>query len=377
MPDYILKKEQLEHITNEIEFQQKYNLALENWENFTKEQKEFVVETFKNWYPEKVKYINEAHWLNTLGDVIGIFDPTGVVDFVNGVSYILQGDQLFGFLSLISAVPYIGDAVAKPVMASLRVGGPSVKGLKNVMGLAKAGDTARASAELARISKTDGTVAKFVQGFGKLSGKLKEMILRSPGGLFKGVKNTILQWIELFEKGAKAGKPLRIYGQNLAAKLPTLSKTEQLSKLKALKQIADETNFFKSYRTPNKILSWKNIWGGMPQLMGRNKSVRALMRKSKWWLGFLDYVGVANFVGPEEFKNKVGDTEFEKMLANYQKTPQSQQNFADEHGVDETTPETQGQSQSTDTQSPKGDVIQQMVQSLVLGRVKGAALGAV
>jgi hypothetical protein len=65
------------------------------------------------------------------------------------------------------------------------------------------------------------------------------------------------------------------------------------------------------------------------------------------------------------------------MLANYQKTPQSQKNFADEHGVDETTPETQGQSQSTDTQSPKGDVIQQMVQSLVLGRAKGAALGAV
>ncbi len=28
--------------------------------------------------------INEAEWYNTLGDIIGIFDPSGVVDFVNG-----------------------------------------------------------------------------------------------------------------------------------------------------------------------------------------------------------------------------------------------------------------------------------------------------
>jgi hypothetical protein len=378
MADYILNNKQLSTLKQNIEFQEKYNLALENWEKFTIEQKEYVVETFSFLYPDKVRNLNEASWLNTLGDIIGIFDPTGVVDFVNGISYIAQGDQLFGFLSLVSAVPYVGDFVAKPVMAAIRVGGPSAKGLKNVMNLAKAGDTVRASAELARISKTDGIIAKFVNGFGKMAGKLKEMILRSPGGIFKGFKNTILQWIELFEKGAAAGKPLRVYGQKLAKQLPTLTKAEQLNRLKALKEIAAETNFFRSYRTPNQVLSWKNIWGGLPQLMGRNKSVRALMRKSKWYLGFLDYLGVANFVGPEEFKKKVGDSEFERMLREYQKTTQSRTNFADEYGVDDSTSQgADSSSTSTSSQAQSGDPIQQMIQSLVLGRLKGSALGSI
>jgi hypothetical protein len=35
--------------------------------------------------------LNEAWW-NTLGDIVGIFDPTGIVDLVNGADYIRQGD---------------------------------------------------------------------------------------------------------------------------------------------------------------------------------------------------------------------------------------------------------------------------------------------
>lgn len=369
MADYILNDKQFLNLKESIEFQQKYSVALENWEKFTQEEKKYIIETFSSLYPNKNEKLNEGTWMNTLGDIIGIFDPTGVVDFVNGISYISQGDKLFGFLSLISAVPYVGDFVAKPVMASLRVGGPSAKGLKNVMNLVKGGDTVRASAELAKISKTDGTVTKFVNGFAKMAGKLKEMIIRAPNGIFKGLKNTVLQWIEVFEKGAIAGKPLRVYGQKLATQLPKLSKAEQLSKLKALKQIAGETNFFRSYRTSNKILSWKNIWGGMPQLMNRNKSVRALMRKSKWWLGFLDYVNVANFVGPEEFKKKVGDAEFEKMMAEYQKSPQAQKNFADEYGANETSSNITTGSPSVSPSSTGGDSIQQMVTNMFMSKL--------
>jgi len=369
MADYILNDKQFLNLKESIEFQQKYSVALENWKKFTQEEKKYIIETFSFLYPNKNEKLNEGTWMNTLGDIIGIFDPTGVVDFVNGISYISQGDKLFGFLSLISAVPYVGDFVAKPVMASLKVGGPSARGLKNVMNLVKGGDTVRASAELAKISKTDGIVAKFVNGFGKMAGKLKEMIMRAPNGIFKGLKNTVLQWIELFEKGAIAGKPLRVYGQKLATQLPKLSKAEQLSKLKALKQIAGETNFFRSYRTSNKILSWKNIWGGMPQLMNRNKSVRALMRKSKWWLGFLDYVNVANFVGPEEFKKKVGDSEFEKMMAEYQKSPQAQKNFADEYGDNETSSNITTGSPSVSPSSTGGDSIQQMVTNMFMSKL--------
>ena len=59
--------------------------------------------------------IVEAEWYNLVGDILGIADPTGVIDIVNGVSYFSQGDHLFGLLSLISAIPYAGDVAAKPV----------------------------------------------------------------------------------------------------------------------------------------------------------------------------------------------------------------------------------------------------------------------
>ena len=376
MPDFILNQQQLQLVQEKIEFDKKYELACETWGKFSEKEKEYVVEVFKFLYPEKV--INESKWYNTLGDIVGIFDPTGVVDFVNGISYIAQGDQLFGFLSMVSAVPYIGDIVAKPVMGALRVGAPAAKGLKNVMALSKAGDTARAASELARISKTDGLIAKFVRGFAKLSGKLKEMILRSPGGLFKGLKNTVLQWIELFEKGAVSGKAMRFKGQQLASVLPTLSKEQQLIKLKEFKKLADSTGFFKTYRTPGKFFSWKTMWGGLPQLMGRNRSVRALMRKSKWWLGFLDYIGLGNYVGPEELKNKLGDKDFVDKMNQYQQTPEAQQNFADEYGADDSSNNSQqSSSQGQQTSGGTEDTIKDMIQSLVLGRLKGSALGGI
>ena len=103
-------------------------LAEEKWNKFTDEEKQFVVEFLKAAYPKKSQLIKE-HWLNTLGDIVGIFDPTGVVDLVNGISYLTQGEHLFGFLSIISAIPYAGDVVAKPIMGALKLGKPSAKAL--------------------------------------------------------------------------------------------------------------------------------------------------------------------------------------------------------------------------------------------------------
>ena len=77
--------------------------------------------------------IVEAEWYNLVGDILGIADPTGVVDIVNGISYFSQGDHLFGLLSLISAIPYAGDVAAKPVMGALKMGSASTKQLKGAL----------------------------------------------------------------------------------------------------------------------------------------------------------------------------------------------------------------------------------------------------
>ena len=112
-----------------------------------------------------------------------------------------------------------------------------------------------------------------------------------------------------------------------------LSKKDQIKNLDELIKLSKSTpGMFSGYRTGNKLLSWKTFWGGMPQLMGRNKSVRALMRKTKWYLGLLDFLGIANFVGPDELQKQLGDSKFEQSIADYNNTPEAQQYVQEDFG---------------------------------------------
>ena len=52
-------------------------------------------------------------WLNTLADIVGIFDPTGLVDIGNAISYWSQGKNTFALLTLVSAIPGV-DWATKP-----------------------------------------------------------------------------------------------------------------------------------------------------------------------------------------------------------------------------------------------------------------------
>ena len=373
MAEFILSEKQFQKITDTISFQNDFELAKKNWENFSNEEKEAIVECLKVFYPEKAKLIKEASWLNTLGDIVGIFDPTGVVDLVNGISYIIQGDNLFGFLSIISAVPYVGDVVAKPMMGALKVGAPSAKAVQKVMALSKAGKADEAAKLLAKVSEGGGITGKFVQGFGKIAGKVRGYIERAPLGIFKGFKKTILQWFDLFENAAKGGKMARRAGRRLANQLPKLSRAEQLEKLAEFKKIAASTNVFRSYRTSKGALSWKTLFRGVPQLMGRNASVRALMRQTKWWAGFLDYIGMGNFVGPEEISRKMGEEEFIKKMEEYQKTPESQTNFSDDFGPETQEPTDKEQSttsaSSTQQSSSQKDPFANFLGNLFKGAI--------
>ena len=54
----------------------------------------------------------------TAADVAGIFDPTPTSDAVSAGISIARGDWLGAGLSAVSMIPYLGDAVAKPIKAS-------------------------------------------------------------------------------------------------------------------------------------------------------------------------------------------------------------------------------------------------------------------
>lgn len=374
MAEIIIKESQLNLIKEQLAKQSEMRLVEEKWNKFTDEEKQFVVEFLKTAHPKKSKLLKEA-WYNTLGDIVGIFDPTGVVDLVNGISYISQGENLFGFLSIVSAIPYAGDLVAKPVLGALKLGKPSAKALNNIMKTAKAGEVAQASADLAKLGEMGGITGKFVKGMEKIGPSMKSVVERIPGGFVtSGLKKTIIGWIDLFAgagKSAVQGKQLMTFKAGAIKKLAPEVAAKEIEAL--AKAIKSAPGAFTGYRTTKGILSWKTMFGGMPQLIGRNKSVRALMRQSKWWLGFLDYIGMGNFVGPDELSEKLGGEEaMQKKMEEYNKTPEAKKNFEDQFGdekSEKSKPETPSQTKSQTNNTVDSDPFAKMIGGLFKGAI--------
>lgn len=317
---------------NNYTYKQKYQLAESNWDKLSIDERNFVVGFMKEAYPSKTKYIIESKWYNTFMDIVGIFDPTGVVDLVNGISYIRQGEYLFGFLSIVSAVPYLGDSIAKPVMGMLKIGAPGVKIFKDALALQKAGNAAEAAAMLSKASEMGGVLGNFVSKFGKIGKKLKDIVNRIPGGkITKGLRNTIIEWIDLFTKGAEKNVQIRKFTATLASKMTQLKPEQQVKRLEILMNASKKSGIFSRYS--KKLTLVGQLKAGMPQLLSGNRSIRALMRTTKTYAGFLDYLGHKVFTEPDTLVNNMGKSEFERKMAEYLRTPEAQQNFADDYGA--------------------------------------------
>ena len=72
------------------------------------------------------------------------------------------------------------------------------------------------------------------------------------------------------------------------------------------------------------------------------------MRRTKWYLGLLDYLGIANFVGPEELENQVEN--LDQKVNEYSTTTEAQNLFADD--VAEIESESMSQSPSFSSEPP-------------------------
>jgi len=158
----------------------------------------------------KANPLKESRWYNTVLDVVGIVDPTGAADAINAVSYFRQGDMLYGMLSLISVVPYVGDLVAKPFIAIMKMGKVN-KGIVNA-GL-KAKDAAKVAKEMGRTKEgkavlgamTNPKVTGILGGIASKLGKLP---------FLKGFGRDINTYTKVFGEAAKLsakGVPVRIF----------------------------------------------------------------------------------------------------------------------------------------------------------------------
>jgi len=308
----IYSESELDNKIYKIYKEEQLKVIQEKWDNLSGKDKRFVLEMLKQLYPEKSMLISESKWYNTVGDIVGIFDPTGVVDLINGISYWRQGDKLFAILSWISVIPYLGDAIGKSAMGVFKLGGFSAKAFKSAAIAGKA-------SEMAKIAKSSGPLEKLISGTSKWGPKilepLKKAIGKVPGvgpGLIKGVED----WIKLFSDANKTMKS----GQKTAINLTRTASTRALTKAESeqLKTALKQSTSFRGFRD---YTGKGGLSAGMFRLWG-NRGTRGLMRRTKWYLGLLDFLGLGNFVGPEELETQIED--LDKKVEQYSNTQEAQ-----------------------------------------------------
>lgn len=321
MKTVILNKKQLKETFIQIYKEEQLNILEEKWNRLSESDKRFVVGFLKLTNPKKSHLINEA-WYNTIGDIVGIFDPTGVVDLVNGISYFSQGDTLFGIMSLISAVPYIGDVVGKPVILGLKAGGDVAKAMK----MAKTGS------QWAKLGTKYPIIGKLLLKIEQIGPKLLSMLEKVPGG--KRLVNVVRKWVGdtgLLTTAAKEYKYTSATGKKMAGNI--INDLEKVSLSKTLKDALKlNTGGGRAFRDFG-----KDNWGMLTKLFKnigwwKNPQLSKLLIKTKFWLSFLDFMGVANFVGPEELVAQVGEDEMNKKLDEYTQSSEGKKNWEQEMG---------------------------------------------
>jgi len=321
MKETILTESVFNTRVKEIYKEEQYKFLNEKWKTLSKEDKTFVLEFYKVLYPEKSKLINESKWYNTVGDIAGIFDPTGVIDLANGISYWKQDDKLFAILSWVSVLPYLGDAIAKPVVGLLKLGGDAVKGFR----YAAAGKDAIKLAETAK--NAGGPIASFVEKSPSWGTKLVEL-LRSSVGKFPFIRkivNLVEEYIKLF---TTAGKEMKV-GAEIGKGLGVAEKESLKSTFKGFREYGGGDKYLK-YITKGDASIWKKFVGGAPRLFG-NAATRSLMRRTKWYLGLLDWMGIANTkTSPDDLVNKYSD--LDSRVNQYNTTENAQQNWSNDFG---------------------------------------------
>lgn len=342
-----------------LEFEEKYELMSED-------ARKIFHELYEMAYPETKGQLNEGNWLNVVGDVVGIFDPTGLVDIANGISYLYQGDTFFGMLSLISAIPYAGDVVAKPLMLAGR-GSKIIKDTNFALKAAKAGKTAEASKIIKDVANYNSFSKKFFGTIRNWAPKLKNLVDKIPGGkLSSGLKNTVKDAISLFEKAGSGAQKASSIARRASKK--TLTNKEAIDILQQMqKAVKSDARLFRDFggASAKGLKGMKNYkMSGMPRLIG-NKAVRSLVTRTKFWAGFLDYVGLGNFVGPDEYINKVGQDAYNESMDNYVRTPEAQKNWGDDFSTTEDTESSQSPRSTTPTN--KTTVSQDILSDLLFG----------
>lgn len=403
MAEYIISQSQLELIQSRIVNETPYETIKRKWETLSEEEQKVVVDVLNYLYPQK-KNLKEAKWYNTAMDFLGIIDPTPITDSINAISYFSQGDTLFGILSLVSAIPMFGDFVGKSVMGAAKLGTNSTKALDKALKIMKTATPGSkqylSAAKLVDdFAKAPNALGKMIQKFG---GKTGDNVIGTldalPLGPFNGLKNTMTDYLKLLQNAGK--KSVGVKGLATSVSADFAKGVAKADDVKALIDLAKGTKIFDAATLSKPGGLSQIFFGGVPRLFRspEGRRIKILMGQTKWWLGFLDYIGVGNFKGPEELSKEMGEAQMLKKIEQYNQTPQALENFDDQFGeidrkgsgvekkygdifkfgrepenkqsISQTPVVVQPQSSgSSESQKPEGDAFAGFLKSMLLGRL--------
>jgi hypothetical protein len=116
------------------------------------------------------------------------------------------------------------------------------------------------------------------------------------------------------------------------------------------------------------------FFGGIPRFFRSpaQRRIRILMQSSKWWLGFLDYIGLGNWVGAEELVKQIGEENFMTKVEEYNQTPEAKEYF-DEQFSDTSRGSSQQSNQNSQTSSQRNNVdldpLAKFLKNILLGQI--------
>ena len=87
MNNFIISEHQLNLVKKQVILEEKITQSKQKWDSFSSQEQKFLKQLTESLYPNNKEILTEAWW-NTIGDVVGIFDPTGIVDLINGLYFV-------------------------------------------------------------------------------------------------------------------------------------------------------------------------------------------------------------------------------------------------------------------------------------------------
>ena len=224
---------------------------------------------------------------------------------------------------------------------------------------------------------------------GKLLQILKAAVGKVPG-IGPPLIRAVEEFVGIFAKASKeiklpstitkGGKIINVEKGLSSLEKQTLMKSLEREQGKLFRGHKDVRNSWLKYMKSDASIGQK-MWAGVPRIFGGNPATRSLMKRTKTYLGFLDWLGFGNFVGPDELLEQIPNAEQQWNV--YSKTPEAQTTWNQEMG--ETIPnQSMVQTQPTVTNPsvgiltpPTGDPIQGWLSGIFSSNMAKGALMAI